>query len=144
MTELMQKLLAKMVLAKDGATEESLAAAAGGTPVANTRGGSLPPDLRDFLEERDGGKGVVGDRSRPLILWSAAEIAREAEAQEVSLQTPGLVLFGTDGGAEGYGYLPRLKAGRYGRISLLAAGAHEFDSLGDSFTALLQALAAGR
>ena len=47
----------------------------------------------------------------------------------------------TDGGAEGYGYLPRLKKGKYGRISLLAAGAHEFEGLADSFEGLLKALA---
>ena len=44
--------------------------------------------------------------------------------QEVTRATPGLILFGTDGGAEGYGYLPRLQRGKYGRISLLAAGPH--------------------
>ena len=49
----------------------------------------------------------------------------------------------SDGGAEGYGYLPRLTRGKYGRISLLAAGAHEFESLGESLEELLEAVAAG-
>jgi len=103
---------------------------------------SLPPDLRAFLAEHDGGRGKVG--KRPLILWGAEQIAREQEVQEVSLATPGLLLFGSDGGAEGYGYLSRLQRGRYGRISLLAAGVHEFESLGDSLEQLLTALAQGR
>lgn len=102
----------------------------------------LPADLRAFLEKHDGGRGKVG--TRPVILWSAEQVARELESQEVSLATPGLLLFGTDGGAEGYGYLPRLQRGRYGRISLLAASAHEFESLGDSLEELLNALAQGR
>ena len=102
----------------------------------------LPSDLRAFLAEHDGGRGTVGNR--PLLLWSAAQIAREAESQEVALATPGLVLFGTDGGAEGYGYLPRLSRGRYGRISLLAAGAHEFDGIGDTLAEFIEALAQGR
>jgi len=102
----------------------------------------LPHDLRAFLEKHDGGRGKLG--SRPVTLWSAEQIAREQEVQEVSLATPGLLLFGTDGGAEGYAYLSRLQRARYGRISLLAAGAHEFESLGDSLEELFTALAQGR
>jgi hypothetical protein len=123
--------LPAMKLAPEGARKEALDAIPG-----------LPRDLRDFLAAHDGGEGKVGNR--PLILWGAERIAAEAQAQEVSLATPGLLLFGTDSGAEGYGYLARLRQGRYGRISLLAAGAHEFESLGDSFADLLAALAAGR
>src|SRR5919201_753259 len=93
----------------------------------------LPNDVRAFLEKHDGARGTVGLRKRPLILWSAEQIAREADEQEVTRATPGLLLFGSDGGAEGYGYLPRLRERRYGRISLLAAGAHEFEGLANGF-----------
>ena len=123
--------LPQLRLAPQGASEEALQAV------------QLPPDLRAFLAEHDGGQGTVG--KRPLQLWSAGQIAREAPSQEVSLAIPGLLLFGTDGGAEGYGYLARSqRGGRYGRISLMAAGAHEFEPLADSFAELLDALAAGR
>lgn len=104
----------------------------------------LPRDLRAFLEKHDGAKGTVGPRNRPLHLWSAEQIAREAEEQEVTRATPGLLLFGSDGGAEGYGYLPRQQRGKYGRISFMAAGAHEFESLGDSLDELVTALAQDR
>jgi len=120
-----------MKLAPRGASKEALDAIAG-----------LPADLRAFLAEHDGGAGKIG--TRPLILWSAEQIAAEAQSQEIVLATPGLLLFGTDGGAEGYGYLARLRQGRYGRISLLAAGPHEFESLGDTVADLLGALEAGR
>jgi hypothetical protein len=120
-----------MKLAPKGASKQSLDAVAG-----------LPADLRAFLEQHDGGRGKVG--SRPLILWSAEQIASEAQSQEVSLSTPGLLLFGTDGGAEGYGYLSRLRDRRYGRIPLIAAGAHEFESVGATLNDLLQALQEGR
>ena len=105
---------------------------------------NLPPDLRAFLAEHDGGTGTVGPR--PLALWSAERIARESESQDVVLATPGLVLFGTDGegGAMGYGHLARLRARRYGRIPLIAAGVHEFEGLADSFDDLLRAIADGR
>jgi hypothetical protein len=123
--------LPQMTLAPQGARKEALDAVAG-----------LPHDLREFLAKHDGGRGKVG--TRPLILWSAEQIAREAQSQEVSLATAGLLLFGTDGGAEGYAYLPRAKQCCYGRIPLLAAGVHEFESLGGSLGDLLAALAAGR
>jgi hypothetical protein len=120
-----------MQLAPEGASKKTLDAIAG-----------LPADLRAFLEQHDGGRGKVGNR--PLILWSAEQIAKEAQSQEVSLSTPGLLLFGTDGGAEGYGHLSRLRERRYGRIPLIAAGAHEFESLGASLSELLQAIQEGR
>jgi SMI1 / KNR4 family (SUKH-1) len=120
--------LPEMQLAKEGAKADELE--------------GLPKDLRAFLEKHDGGKGRVS--GRPLVLWSAKQIRDEAEQQEISLAVKGLVLFGTDGGAEGYGYLPRLQQGKYGRISLLAAGAHEFEALADTFDELIKALAEGR
>lgn len=124
--------LSDMQLADEGATEDRLDAL------------DLPDDLRRFLAKHDGAQGTVGPRRRPLVLWSADQIAREADEQEVTRATPGLLLFGSDGGAEGYGYLPRLQRGRYGRISLMAAGAHEFESLGDSLEDLVRAVADGR
>ncbi len=120
-----------MQLAEAGAPKEALDAIP-----------ELPAGLRAFLEQHDGGKGTVG--KRPVVLWGAKQIAQEAQAQEVSLSTPGLLLFGTDGGAMGYGYFGRLRARRYGRIPLIAAGAHEFEGLADSLGDLLQALADGR
>ena len=120
-----------MQLAPRGASKESLDAIPG-----------LPADLKKFLEQHDGGRGKVGNR--PLVVWSADQIAREAQSQEVSLATPGLLLFGTDGGAEGYGYLARLRQRRYGRIPLIAAGAHEFESMADTLDELFAALGSGR
>ena len=125
--------LAGMQLAPEGATEKALDA------IPN-----LPADLRAFLERHDGGRGTVGTRRRPVVLWSAEQVVREAESQEVSLATPGLLLFGTDGGGLGYGYLGRLRAHRYGRIPLIAAGVHEFEALADSLDELLQIIGDGR
>src|SRR2546429_6361281 len=102
-----------MKLAPKGAPKEALDAIAG-----------LPADLRAFLEQHDGGRGKVG--SRPLILWNAEQILHESQSQEVSLATPGVLFFGTDGGAEAYGYLAPLRERRYRRIPLIGAGVHEF------------------
>ena len=130
-----ESLLAGLKLSPKGATADQLDA------LEAQLGAKLPKDLRAFLAEHDGAQGKVGGRQRPLVLWSAEQLGSEAEQQEVALAVKGLVLFGTDGGAEGYGYLPRLNKLRYGRISLLAAGAHEFEGLADTLEDLLKALA---
>lgn len=104
---------------------------------------AIPADVKAFLQEHDGGTGTLGAQKRPVELWSIERIRDECDAQEVTRSVPGLVLFGSDGGEEGYGWFPRLRQRRYGRISLIAAGAHEFEALADSFPELLEALAAG-
>lgn len=134
----LRALLAEVRLADDGAGEDDLAAAEEELEC------KLPQDVKALLRKHDGGEGTLGQRKRPLQLWSLQRIRAECEAQEVTRAVPGLVLFGSDGGSEGYGWLPRLKKGRYGRISLLAAGAHEFEPLGDSLEQLLRALAEDR
>jgi SMI1 / KNR4 family (SUKH-1) len=132
------KLLVDVRLAPEGASEERI------EEVEEQMDCKLPRDVKAFLCQHDGGEGTIGPRKRPIELWSLDRIRAECDAQEITRAVPGLVLFGSDGGSEGYGWLPRLERGRYGRISLLAAGAHEFESLGESFEELLRALAEDR
>ena|SRR2546425_4856398 len=138
MTGTLGSLLGDVRLAPEGASEESIARA------EEEMDCTLPEDVKALLREHDGGEGTLGARKRPVELWPLERIQAECEAQEVTRAVPGLVLFGSDGGSEGYGLLPRLDRGKYGRISLLAAGAHEFESLGDSLEELLRALAEDR
>jgi SMI1 / KNR4 family (SUKH-1) len=138
MTDTLAALLEDVKLAGEGTTQDRIGAA------EEQMDCKLPQDVKDFLRERDGGMGTLGPRKRPIELWPLDRIVAECDAQEVTRAVPGLVLFASDGGSEGYGWLPRLKSGRYGRISLLAAGAHEFEALGDSFEEMLRALAEDR
>jgi hypothetical protein len=138
MTDTLAALLADLKLAEAGSTEDLIAAA------EEQMDCKLPQDVKDFLREHDGGAGTLGPRKRPVELWPLDRIVAECDAQEVTRAVPGVVLFASDGGSEGYGWLPRLKSRRYGRISLLAAGAHEFEGLGDSFEELLRALSEDR
>src|SRR3954471_4173479 len=129
-------LLRDTTLAPRGATEEQIARAGSEMDC------QLPEDVKAVLREHDGGRGTLGPRKRPFELWSIQRIADECEAQEVTRAVPGLVLFGSDGGSEGYGFYPQASGGKYGRVPLLAAGPHEFEGLADSFAGLLDALAA--
>ena len=137
-SESMAAMLHDLRLAPEGAGEERI------EEIEEQMDCKLPRDVKGFLREHDGGEGTIGARKRPIELWSIERIRAECEAQEITRAVPGLLLFGSDGGSEGYGWLPRLERGRYGRISLLAAGAHEFESLGESFEELLRALAEDR
>jgi len=65
-------------------------------------GVSLPSEYTLFLETMNGGEGFLGDNY--LILWSVDELARCNAEMEVSRYAPGLLLFGTDGGGETFGF----------------------------------------
>jgi hypothetical protein len=131
-----REVLSGVTLAPRGAAEEQIARAEA------DMGCTLPDDVKALLREHDGGRGTVGPRNRPFELWSMVRIADECEAQEVTRAVPGLVLFGSDGGSEGYGWFPQAPGKKYGRVPILAAGPHEFEGLADSFAGLLDALAA--
>ncbi len=65
-------------------------------------GCSLPPDYVQFFREHDGGEGFVGDNY--LILWSVEDLAPFNHEYEVEQYAPGILLFGSNGGGEGYGF----------------------------------------
>jgi hypothetical protein len=136
MTDALRQILASVQLAPQGATPEQIARAESAMDC------KLPEDVKALLREHDGLRGTLGPRKRPFELWSIGRIADECEAQEVTRAVPGLVLFGSDGGSEGYGWLPDAPGEKYGRIPFLAAGPHEFEGLGDSLAELVSALAA--
>jgi hypothetical protein len=56
----------------------------------------------DFLRQHDGGEGFVGDNY--IILWKASELADFNREYEVEKYAPGIFLFASSGGGEGYGF----------------------------------------
>jgi SMI1 / KNR4 family (SUKH-1) len=70
--------------------------------AASSLGVLFPPDYIEFLRECDGGEGVIGENY--LILWKASELDIFNREYEVAKYAPGLLLFGSDGGGEGYGF----------------------------------------
>ena len=69
-------------------------------------GRALPGDYVDFMRRHDGGEGFVG--ARYLILWRIAELLPFNNDYEVEIDAPGLLLFGSTGGGEGYGFDTRV------------------------------------
>jgi cell wall assembly regulator SMI1 len=66
-------------------------------------GAKLPGQYLDFLKTRNGEEGFVGPNSY-VMLWGAEELASLNEVYEVQKYAPGLLLFGSDGGGEAYGF----------------------------------------
>ncbi|WP_267127530.1 SMI1/KNR4 family protein [Xanthomonas sacchari] len=62
----------------------------------------IPSDYLDFLRSHDGGEGFVGNRY--VILWRCRELLEFNREYEVEKYAPGVFLFGSDGGGEGYGF----------------------------------------
>lgn len=79
-----------------GTTEEAL------RDAVVLLGHSLPPDYVQFLREHNGGEGFVGDNY--LIVWKLEELSPFNREYEVDQYAPGLLLFGSNGGGEGYGF----------------------------------------
>lgn len=70
--------------------------------LAETLPTSIPEDYFDFLMCNNGGEGFVGDEY--LIMFNAEEIVRFNQGYEVEKYAPGLLLFGSNGGGEGYAF----------------------------------------
>jgi cell wall assembly regulator SMI1 len=65
-------------------------------------GTALPEDYVRFLRAHNGGEGFLGENY--IIFWKAEELSSFNREYEVDKYAPGILLFGSDGGGEGYGF----------------------------------------
>lgn len=100
---------------------------------------SLPADYTLFLRDHDGGEGFVGDNY--LILWKAEELDTFNREYEVEQYAPGLLLFGSNGGGEGYGFDTRNEAMPVVRVPFIGMELSYATPIATSFTDLLAQLA---
>lgn len=63
----------------------------------------LPPEYAEFLKLTNGGEGFIG-KNAYVILWGVEELASMNQSYEVQKYAPGLLIFGSDGGGEAYGF----------------------------------------
>jgi hypothetical protein len=66
-------------------------------------GTRLPAEYVEFLKLANGGEGFVG-KNAYVMLWSVEELASMNQSYEVQKYAPGLLIFGSDGGGEAYGF----------------------------------------
>lgn len=65
-------------------------------------GVALPASYIDFLKQHNGGEGFIGDNY--IIFWEAEQLIDFNREYEVETYAPGILLFASSGGGEGYGF----------------------------------------
>lgn len=80
----------------EGASETAIAS------VDATIRSFLPQDYLDFVRRSDGGEGFIGDEY--LILWRIEELDEFNRDYEVHEYLTDVVLFGSNGGGEAFGF----------------------------------------
>ncbi|TPL00287.1 SMI1/KNR4 family protein [Mesorhizobium sp. B2-4-16] len=65
-------------------------------------GVQLPEDYIDFLKKHNGGEGFINDNY--IIFFKAEELVDFNREYEVEKYAPGILLFASNGGGEGYGF----------------------------------------
>jgi hypothetical protein len=63
----------------------------------------LPSEYRQFLQVSDGGVGIIGPAGYAM-LWRVNDLLRSNREYEVAEYAPGLLLFGSNGGGEGFAF----------------------------------------
>lgn len=102
-------------------------------------GHSLPQEYVQFLREHNGGEGFVGDNY--LILWKVEELSSFNREYEVDQHAPGLLLFGSNGGGEGYGFDTRSADMPIVRIPFIGMNLQYATPTASSFSDLFMQLA---
>jgi hypothetical protein len=92
---------------------------------------ALPGAYLAFLRRHDGGKGFIG--SVYVILWGTAELAEGNIDYEVAALAPGYVLFGTDGGSEGFAFDTKTEGHPVVMVSLVSLDRKDAIHVGDHF-----------
>ncbi len=62
---------------------------------------SLPKEYKALLKITNGGEGFIGENSY-VMLWALEELLKLNESYDVSRFSPGLLIFGSNGGGEAY------------------------------------------
>jgi hypothetical protein len=62
----------------------------------------MPADYQRFLQQMNGGEGFVGEHY--LMLWSVEDFIEMNTGTYFAEAAPGLIVFGSDGGGEAFGF----------------------------------------
>lgn len=95
----------------------------------------LPDDYKSFLLRHNGGEGFIGEKY--LILWRAEELSNFNEGYEVSKYAPGLVMFGSTGGGDGFAFDTRTSPHRVMQVPFVGMRTDDEFYVAGSFSELL-------
>jgi len=100
---------------------------------------TLPVDYSEFLRRTNGGEGFVGEGSY-LILWKVDELECFNREYRVGDFCPGLLLIGSSGGGEAYGFDTRQKAWPVVQVPFVGMDHSLIENIGWSFKEFLTVL----
>ena len=115
---------------RPGAADEQISAAESVLRI------ELPLEFREFLRARNGGEGLIGQTY--VVLWDISELGRENRAYDTDAWAPGLLMFGTDGGNEGFGFDTREPGLPIVQVPLVGMSWGEARPLGNTFDDFLE------
>jgi hypothetical protein len=102
-------------------------------------GVKLPAQYVEFLKLTNGYEGLVG-KACYVMLWRVEELDSMNEAYEVQKYAPGLLIFGSDGGGEAYGFDTREPQWPIVQVPFIPMDWNEAQPTGSSFNAFLEQL----
>lgn len=102
-------------------------------------GVTLPQDYICFLKEHNGGEGFIGNNY--IILWRAEELADFNREYEVEQYAPGILLFASSGGGEGYGFDTLSAAMPIVRIPFIGMAREYAEPVAENFPVFFEKLA---
>lgn len=120
---------------RPGATDEQIAAAERVLRI------HFPAAFKSFLRTRNGGEGLIAQTY--VELWDISELGRMNRRYEPDIWAPGLLLFGTDGGNEGFGFDTREPALPIVQVPLSGMSWSEARPLGATFDDFLHNISTG-
>jgi hypothetical protein len=104
-------------------------------------GVALPADYLDFLRLHNGGEGFIGRMY--IILWKAEELRDFNREYEVEQYAPGIVLIGSSGGGESYGYDTQSAAMPIVQVPFIGMAREYLEPIAKDFADLFAKLAVG-
>jgi hypothetical protein len=134
MTSELESLLGEDFNGSNPATAEQIAA------VERNLSKSLPHDFQKFLQLTNGGEGMIGENY--VMLWSAEELGKYNDSYQVNEYAPGLLLFGSDGGGEGYAFDTRISPPTVVMVPFVGMSLKYAKPVAPTFSAFLKKLGA--
>ena len=98
----------------------------------------LPAEYVEFVKFTNGGEGVVGKEH--VVLWSIGELLSMNRSYEVQKYAPGLLVFGSNGAGEAYGFDTRTPQWPIVQVPFVGMEWRYARSMGESFSAFLKRL----
>jgi len=116
----------------EGAPEQEL------TIFRKVTGLTLPEDYLSFMRRCNGGEGYIGDEY--LMLWRLGELEKFNREYEVHEYIPDVLLFGSTGGGDAYGFRTILSGSEVVKVPFIGMSSNLCKRIAGSFTEFLETL----